>query len=91
MDLSGFRPNSKLIPTPFTCGSVLQVSEVWRSADRELELLRGAVGIRGLQLSVGDEDAVTPAAQIHHGAGTPPGGESGGCPVNAIHLSTAGS
>lgn len=63
---------------------------MWRPADGELQLLRGAVGVGGLQVFGGDEDAVTPAAQIHHGAGTPLGGQTGRRPVHPIHLNTAG-
>lgn len=39
---------------------------------------------------VGNEDAVTPAAQTHHSAGSLPGGETGRRPVHVIHLNTAG-
>lgn len=38
----------------------------------------------------GDEDAEKPSAQIHHGAGTPPGAQTGRSPVHPIHLNTAG-
>lgn len=61
-----------------------------RSGDGELQLLCGAVAVGGLQVFGGDEDAVTAAAQIHHGAGTPPGGQTGRCPVHPMHLNTAG-
>lgn len=72
-----------------TCHCVLQVSKVRRSADGEVQLLRGTVRVRGLQVFVGDEDAVTTSTQIHHSAGAPPCGQTGGCPVHLIHLNTA--
>lgn len=73
-----------------TCERVLQVAKVRRSDDGELQLLCGAVAVRRLQVFGGDEDAVTSAAQVHHGAGTPPGGQTGRCPVHLVHLNTAG-
>lgn len=73
-----------------TCGSVLQVAKVWRSADGELQLLRGAVGVGGLQVFGGDEDAEASGPQIHHRAGTAPAGQTGRGPVHSIHLNTAG-
>lgn len=60
-----------------------------RSADGELQLLGGAVGVRGLQVLVGDEDPVTPTAQIHHCAGALHGGQTGRCLVNPLYLNTA--
>ena len=38
----------------------------------------------------GDEDPETPSTEIHHGAGTPSGGQTGRSPVHPIHLNTAG-
>lgn len=73
-----------------TCERVLQVTEVWRSDDGELQLLCGAVAVRRLQVVGGDEDAVTSAAQVHHGAGALPGGQTGRRPVHLVHLNTAG-
>ncbi len=75
--------------TQLTCEHVLQVAKVWRPGDGELHLLRGAVRVGGLQVFGGDEDAVTPTPHIHHGAGTPPGGQTGRRPVDPIHLNIA--
>lgn len=63
--------------TPPTCQCILQVAEVWGCGDGELQLLRGAVGVRRLQVFGGDEDAVTSGAQVYHGARAPPGGQGG--------------
>lgn len=60
-----------------TCEGVLQVARVRRPGDGELQLLHGAVGVGGLQVFGSDEDAITPATQIHHRAGAPPGGQTG--------------
>lgn len=60
-----------------------------RPDDGELHLLRGGVGVRGLQVFGGDEDAVTTAAQVHHRAGAPPGGQAGGRAVHTLHLNAS--
>lgn len=73
-----------------TCQRVLQVAEAWRCGDGELQPLRGAVGVRRLQVFGGDEDAVASGAQVHHGSRAPPGGQGGRWPVHQLHLSTAG-
>ena len=59
-------------------------------ADGELQLLGGAVGVGRLQVFVGDDDALAPAAQVRHRAGAPSGGQGRGGPVHPVHLNTAG-
>ncbi|TNN65711.1 hypothetical protein EYF80_024004 [Liparis tanakae] len=55
------------------------VAGVRRPGDGELQLLHGAVGVGGLQVFGSDEDAITPATQIHHRAGAPPGAQHTVC------------